>query len=92
MAGAVFNTAEAAGKKKKDKKNDKAKVEAVELKNAADSLSYSAGMVRTEGLVNYLEQSLTSIPLTWTILSRAITMPWQRASARVTRLILQDSR
>lgn len=57
MAGAVFNTAEAAGKKKKDKKDDKAKVEAVELKNAADSLSYSAGMVRTEGLVNYLEQS-----------------------------------
>ena len=57
VAGAVFNTAEAAGKKKKDKKNDKAKVEAVELKNAADSLSYSAGMVRTEGLVNYLEQS-----------------------------------
>ena len=32
VAGAVFNTAEAAGKKKKDKKNDKAKVEAVELK------------------------------------------------------------
>ena len=57
VAGAVFNTAEAAGKKKKDKKNDKAKVEVVELKNAADSLSYSAGMVRTEGLVNYLEQS-----------------------------------
>ena len=57
VAGAVFNTAEAAGKKKKEKKNDKAKVEAVELKNAADSLSYSAGMVRTEGLVNYLEQS-----------------------------------
>lgn len=57
MAGAVFNTANAADKKKKDKKDDKAKVEAVQLKTASDSLSYSAGMVRTNGLIPYLQQS-----------------------------------
>lgn len=58
VAGAVFNTANAADKKKKDKKDDKAKVEAVQLKTASDSLSYSAGMVRTNGLIPYLQQSL----------------------------------
>ena len=57
VAGAVFNTANAADKKKKDKKDDKAKVEAVQLKTASDSLSYSAGMVRTNGLIPYLQQS-----------------------------------
>ena len=54
-AGAIFNPAEDNEKKKKDKAKDK--VEAVELKTAADSLSYSAGMVRTDGLVPYLQQS-----------------------------------
>ena len=58
VAGALFNTADAAGKKKKDKKRDKAPVEVVTLDNAADSLSYAAGMVRTDGLVPYLTQSL----------------------------------
>lgn len=58
VAGAIFNTADAAGKKKKDKKKDKASVETVALNTAADSLSYAAGMVRTDGLVQYLTQSL----------------------------------
>ena len=58
VAGALFNTADAAGKKKKDKKRDKAPMEVVTLDNAADSLSYAAGMVRTDGLVPYLTQSL----------------------------------
>lgn len=57
-AGALFNTADAVGKKKKDKTKSKAKVETVELKTAADSLSYAVGMVRTDGLLPYLQQSL----------------------------------
>ena len=56
-AGALFNAADAAGKKKKDKTAGKADAAVVELKDASDSLSYAAGMVRTEGLVPYLKQS-----------------------------------
>lgn len=55
-AGVLFNVADAAGKKKKD--SDKAVAEAtVELKTPSDSLSYAAGMVRTEGLLPFLTQS-----------------------------------
>lgn len=56
MVSASFNTAEAAKKKKKDKKAQAECV--VGMKTAADTLSYSAGMVRTDGLVPYLKQSL----------------------------------
>ena len=58
MAGAVFNTAAAAGKVKKDRQDAKANDGVVTLATAADSLSYAAGMVRTDGLVPYLKQSL----------------------------------
>lgn len=56
LVSASFNTAEAAKKKKKDKKAQVCC--AVSMKTAADTLSYSAGMVRTDGLVPYLKQSL----------------------------------
>ena len=56
-AGALFNAADAAGKKKKDKTAGKADTAVIELKDASDSLSYASGMVRTEGLVPYLKQS-----------------------------------
>lgn len=54
MASASFSNIQA--KSKKDKKA-KAPVEApVQLKNGSDSLSYSAGMAVTEGLIPYLVQ------------------------------------
>ena len=55
MAGASFNTAGAAKKDKKDKKNAPA-TEVIKLENASDSLSYAAGMARTKGLMEYLRQ------------------------------------
>lgn len=55
LVSASFNTADAAGKKKKDKKADQEPVK-VNLVTKSDSLSYSAGMVRTDGLVPYLKQ------------------------------------
>lgn len=55
LAGASLNTADAAKKDKKEKKNVKV-IETVELKNASDTLSYAAGMARTEGLMEYLKQ------------------------------------
>ena len=55
-AGVVFNVADAAGKKKKDRKGDKADAK-VELKTAGDSLSYAAGLVRTDGLLPFLKQN-----------------------------------
>lgn len=56
-AGVLFNAADAAGKKKKDSKTCDACSAKVELKTPADSLSYAAGMVRTEGLLPFLKQS-----------------------------------
>lgn len=55
LAGASLNTAGAA---KKDKKTKTAvqNVEKVVLANTADTLSYAAGMTRTEGLLEYLKQ------------------------------------
>lgn len=55
FAFAAITPAEAA-KKKKNKKQDK--VEAVQLANSSDSLSYAAGMALTNGLLPYLMQSL----------------------------------
>ncbi len=55
LVSASFNTADAAGKKKKDKKAEQEPAK-VSLVSKSDSLSYSAGMVRTEGLVPYLKQ------------------------------------
>lgn len=57
MAGALFNGADAAAKKKKEKAVKQAETSVVELKTAADTLSYAAGMVRTDGLVPYLKQA-----------------------------------
>ena len=55
LVSASFNTADAAAKKKKDKKavEEPAKISLI---TKSDSLSYSAGMVRTDGLVPYLKQ------------------------------------
>lgn len=55
LVSASFNTADAAGKKKKDKKAQQETAK-ISLVTKSDSLSYSAGMVRTEGLVPYLKQ------------------------------------
>lgn len=54
-AGAYFNTA---GAEKKDKKVKTATetVESITLTNTSDTLSYAAGMSRTEGLMEYLKQ------------------------------------
>ena len=54
LVSASFNTADAAAKKKKDKKavEEPAKISLI---TKSDSLSYSAGMVRTDGLVPYLK-------------------------------------
>ncbi len=57
MAGAVFNTVDAAAKDRNRTLNDNEQTAGVKLVTAADSLSYAAGMVRTEGLVPYLKQS-----------------------------------
>lgn len=55
-AGVLFNVADASGKKKKDNEEAAPKAK-VELKTPSDSLSYAAGMVRTEGLLPFLQQS-----------------------------------
>lgn len=55
MASSVFTTATAAKKDKKDKKQQVTEVLALE--SPADSISYAAGMTRTEGLMPYLQQS-----------------------------------
>ena len=55
LVSASFNTAVAADKKKKDNK-EKKEPATISLVAKSDSVSYSAGMVRTEGLVPYLKQ------------------------------------
>lgn len=53
--------ANAQSKKKKNKKDDKQKVEQVQpvaLQTSSDSLSYAAGYAATEGLMPYLQQQL----------------------------------
>ena len=55
MAGASLYTADAA-KKKKVAQTEEPAVEKVVLNNSADSISYTAGMSATEGLVGYLLQ------------------------------------
>lgn len=55
LASASFSTIDA--KEKKDKKGKKATAELpVQLKSSSDSLSYTAGMSVTNGLLNYLIQ------------------------------------
>jgi FKBP-type peptidyl-prolyl cis-trans isomerase FklB len=57
LASASFSTV--CAKEKKDKKKQKAVVEQpVELKSDVDSLSYSIGMVQTQGLIDYLVMQL----------------------------------
>ena len=56
VMGGALTTANAAKKDKKTKKVE-TPVEIVKLNTAADSLSYAAGMSRTEGLLPYLKQS-----------------------------------
>lgn len=58
MAGVVSYTAEAAAGDRNPKRSGRAQDAKVTPVTAADSLSYAAGMVRTEGLVPYLKQSL----------------------------------
>ena len=55
MAGASLYTADAA-KKKKVAQTEEPTVEKVVLNSSADSISYTAGMSATEGLVGYLLQ------------------------------------
>ena len=55
LVSASFNTAVAADKKKKDNK-EKKEPATISLVTKSDSVSYSAGMVRTDGLVPYLKQ------------------------------------
>lgn len=60
VAGASFNTVEAAKKKKKEVKTPAVEevLAPVQLVTASDSLSYAAGMVMTSGLAEYLERQL----------------------------------
>lgn len=55
LVSASFNTVEAAEKKKKENKTQQ-KVEEVKLTTGTDSLSFAAGMVRTDGLMPFLKQ------------------------------------
>ncbi len=55
VASGVFTTATAAKKDKKSKITQA--TETVALKSETDSISYAAGMTRTEGLMPYLQQS-----------------------------------
>lgn len=56
MAGALLNTADA--KKKKTAKTAEAEVvKPLELVSSSDTLSYAAGMMLTDGLIPYLQQS-----------------------------------
>lgn len=57
LAGATFNTTEATAKTKK-KKQKKADNIVVRLDSKSDSLSYAAGMVRTEGLHEFLTKQM----------------------------------
>ena len=61
MAGVIFSGADAAERKKKTKKTDDtvAAGTVVTLNTAADSLSYAAGMVRTDGLIPFLKQNFS---------------------------------
>lgn len=56
VAGASFNTAEAAKKKKKTVEQPQPVVLPVQLASASDSVSYTAGMSFTNGLVPFLLQ------------------------------------
>ena len=56
LVSASFNTAEAAGRKKKTEKNTPTEVK-VNLITTGDSISYAAGKVRTDGLLPYLKQT-----------------------------------
>lgn len=57
VAGAAFNNAEAAKKKKKEAdKQETVIVAPVVLTTSSDSVSYTAGMTVTEGLMDYLIQ------------------------------------
>ncbi|MBR1414744.1 MAG: FKBP-type peptidyl-prolyl cis-trans isomerase [Prevotella sp.] len=59
VAGASFSTAEAAKKKKKEEKQPQVETVApVVLVTGSDSLSYAAGMMLTDGLMDYLQQQL----------------------------------
>lgn len=57
LAGATFNTTEATAKTKK-KKQKKADNIVVRLDSKSDSLSYAAGVVRTEGLYEFLTKQM----------------------------------
>ena len=56
VAGASFNTAEAAKKKKKEPVAQQPAVLPVQLTTGSDSLSYTAGMAATNGLIPFLLQ------------------------------------
>ena len=80
LVGASFNTVAA---QKKNKKKVQKSVEPVvcctpQMKTAADTLSYAAGVVRTEGLIP-CRKAWMWIPPIWQNSSRATNMP----SARV---------
>ena len=56
VAGASFSTADAAKKKQKVEEPQTPVVEAVQLNNSCDSVSYAAGMSVTNGLIPFLLQ------------------------------------
>lgn len=59
VAGASFGNVEAAKKKKKETVKSMAVVKApVVLGNGSDSLSYAAGMMMTNGLIDYLQSQM----------------------------------
>ncbi|MGN1375737.1 MAG: FKBP-type peptidyl-prolyl cis-trans isomerase [Prevotella sp.] len=56
MAGVNFSSATAAKKKKVQITNNVADSTVIKLMSTSDTLSYSAGVVRTDGLIPYLKQ------------------------------------
>ena len=57
MAGALLNTADAKKKKETKKSAEVETVKPLELLSSSDTLSYAAGMMLTDGLIPYLNQT-----------------------------------
>ena len=57
MAGALLNTADAKKKKESKKSAEVEEVKPLELTSSSDTLSYAAGMMLTDGLIPYLNQT-----------------------------------
>ena len=94
MAGVFFTGAGAAEGKDKAAQTAGAAVRGMvtPLKTATDSLSYAAGVVRTDGLIPYLKQSLGVDTAYMPTSSAATATPWRKVLTRATRPITPESK